>query len=500
MSKYTPLFVTVVAVLALGCSPSVPNIADSRCEDLVFSSPDRSLNNIFKWACKGSESNVRSADDPVGPWYESALGGREAFCMRDVSHQSIGEQINGHSSQNLNMMQRFWENISESKDYCTYWEINRYNQPAPADYVSDHDFWYNLNANFDVLQACYRLYLWTGDSSYIDSPDFDEFASLSLSEYIDRWLLGPDELLSRPICVNVDTTLTERQFDSHVRGLPSYNEAVSGFNMSSDLIASIYRAMRSYAEILRLRGEDEAATEYDLRADEYGTHINGEWWDEQEHDYYSYHLATGEMKHYDGGAAWPLWFGVTDCPDRVNAVLDVMAGIEHNVESMSYYPMIFYRYGQSERAYRCIQGLYAAERCDYPEVASGIIEAMVSGLAGVQPDASKGIVSTLPALCAETPWVAVENVPVFDGKVSVVHSSPDEVSSATAQPEGPVATESQFVNKTSATITWRAAFPGKAKSINGEEPKYYVNGAGLTVSYLDITAEPGILMHAEVEY
>ena len=28
-------------------------------------------------------------NDPVGPWYEAAEPGREAFCMRDVAHQSM---------------------------------------------------------------------------------------------------------------------------------------------------------------------------------------------------------------------------------------------------------------------------------------------------------------------------------------------------------------------------------------------------------------------------
>jgi len=31
----------------------------------------------------------------VGYWYEAALPGREAFCMRDVSHQSIGAETLG---------------------------------------------------------------------------------------------------------------------------------------------------------------------------------------------------------------------------------------------------------------------------------------------------------------------------------------------------------------------------------------------------------------------
>ena len=92
-------------------------------------------------------------------------------------------------------MGKFVENISESKDYCSYWEIDRNNLPASADYVSDQDFWYNLNANFDVMNACYRLYLWTGDEVYINDPRFEEFFRLSANEYIDRWQLQADKIM-----------------------------------------------------------------------------------------------------------------------------------------------------------------------------------------------------------------------------------------------------------------------------------------------------------------
>lgn len=122
----------------------------------------------------------------------------QAFCMRDVSHQCIGEELNGYGRQNANMMGKFVENISESKDYCSYWEIDRNNLPASADYVSDQDFWYNLNANFDVMNACYRLYLWTGNEVYINDPRFEEFFRLSANEYIDRWQLQADKIMERP--------------------------------------------------------------------------------------------------------------------------------------------------------------------------------------------------------------------------------------------------------------------------------------------------------------
>ena len=49
------------------------------------------------------------------------------------------------------MFLKFAQNISESKDYCSYWEINKFDEPAPVDFRNDKDFWYNLPANFDVI-------------------------------------------------------------------------------------------------------------------------------------------------------------------------------------------------------------------------------------------------------------------------------------------------------------------------------------------------------------
>jgi hypothetical protein len=51
--------------------------------------------------------------------------------MRDVSHQCIGGEILGLSQENRNMFTLFAKNISASKDWCSYWEINKWGKPAP---------------------------------------------------------------------------------------------------------------------------------------------------------------------------------------------------------------------------------------------------------------------------------------------------------------------------------------------------------------------------------
>ena len=160
---------------------------------LTLESSDARLVESFNWAKRQAMAYVFDGDE-VGPWYEAVEPGREGFCMRDTAHQSMGAHALGLAKYNLNMLRKFAENISDSKDWCSYWEIDRHNRPAPVDYKSDAEFWYNLPANFDVLDACYRMYLWTGDLTYINDPVFLNFYRRTVNDYVERWGLGLDEI------------------------------------------------------------------------------------------------------------------------------------------------------------------------------------------------------------------------------------------------------------------------------------------------------------------
>jgi len=89
-------------------------------DNLTFHCSDESLNQAFQWAKSKALSFAHDSSDPVGPWYEAALPNREAFCMRDVSHQALGAEILGLGKHNFNMFLKFAQNISEEKDYCSY--------------------------------------------------------------------------------------------------------------------------------------------------------------------------------------------------------------------------------------------------------------------------------------------------------------------------------------------------------------------------------------------
>src|ERR1700676_2236078 len=106
---------------------------------LEFASSDTKLVDGFPWAKAQALAYVLESP-AIGPWYEAALPGGNAFCMRDVSHMSNGAQFLGLGARTRNMLRQFGENISASKRWCTWWEITGDGKPAPVDYKSDHKF------------------------------------------------------------------------------------------------------------------------------------------------------------------------------------------------------------------------------------------------------------------------------------------------------------------------------------------------------------------------
>ena len=241
-----------------------------------FSSNNKQLSESFKWAKEKALSFAHDATDPVGYWYEAALPNREAFCMRDVSHQSIGAEILGLSKHNHNMFLKFAQNISQEKDYCSWWEINRYNKPAPVDYETDKDFWYNLPANFDVIYNANRLYNWTANKDYINNTDLNNFYKLSLNEYVDHWDLGHSEVAKRDRTMHLQKPAKgEKWRFGNKRGIPTYNEGGRGETLLGiDMTASLVAAYKAYSEILELQGESNEAEKFKMLANKEQQFLN----------------------------------------------------------------------------------------------------------------------------------------------------------------------------------------------------------------------------------
>ncbi len=459
-----------------------PNGPRAKEGGIAFSSSDRDLAAIFDWAKATALRYVGKDTDPVGPWYEAALPGREAFCIRDVAHQCLGAEILGLGRHNRNMLRRFVDGIAESRDYCSYWEIDRLNRPAPVDYESDEDFWYPLNANFDLIDACYRLYQWSGDAAYLNGTEFDRFYRLTLNEYIGRWHLQPNRIADRPGLMNLKPAATRFR---QTRGLPSYDELQGDLAIGSDLVGMVYNALRTYANILAARKQTREAERYRARAAEYKRLLDSAWWDDRSQSYYAFRTVKQEYRHGGvAGSEFLLWCGAIDDPIRIEKAL---RGIRNTqVEVLSYLPMLYYRYGFGEEGREFLAKLAADPRRDYPEAPFAAIEAIVRGLMGIEPAAGSGVILTCPRLCAKVAWAEARDVPTFAGPITVRHSS---------------ATRTTFTNGAGRAIKWRAEFQGAFDRIivDGKTTpaKHRSDSLGHPMSYVDIGVARGA--HATAE-
>lgn len=450
MKQILLLGLTVFALIGCDSSSKEKSVQVLPTDQVsVFTSSDKKLEKAYNWAKKMALSYAHDGNDPVGLWYEAALPQREAFCMRDVSHQAIGAHFLGLSAHNKNMFLRFAENISEEKDWCTYWEINCYNKPAPADYTNDKEFWYNLNANFDVLQACLKMYEWTGDTDYLQDPRLVNFYDKSLHQYIERWALEPEHIMSRPVYMNSPENFNPNNNFHTCRGLPSYVENFRGLTMGVDLLATLYAGFEAYATMALLNEDMSKSLEASVKAKAYQTILEEQWWC-AENSYYQT-FWTEEGKFYRGeGVPFILWFNATENLDRMRATVTDIMQREWNVENMSAFPALFYRLGYLEEAYHFLVKLPQMNRSEYPEVSFGVVEGVISGVMGIVGSAITNSVTTCSRLPEEVQEAEVKNVPLFDGYLTVKH-----------QGRGTTTIENHSPNE----LVWEAAFLGKYEKI-----------------------------------
>jgi hypothetical protein len=418
-----------------------------RCQDakITFASDDQALVEGFAWAKKQAMAYVFRGNDPVGHWYEAALPGRAAFCMRDVSHQLVGAQLLGLADINKNLLSKFAGAIARSRDWCGYWEINKWNRPAPVDYTSDADFWYNLPANFDIIDACYRAWLWTGDSAYLSDPVFVNFYEKSLNEYVRCW--DPDG----------DRLMEGTSGNPSRRGLSSYNEEQFG-RVGVDLLAGQYIGNLRFAAMLKLRGKPGEARDYLRRAERIRSKINTDWWVPGDHLYHHYIKYDGRWLDDKQMMAFLLRWNVVP-PERASAVVEQLISVlpRTGVEMTSYLPLETYRYGKAEDAHKLLAKLVSPDlkRREYPEVSYAAIEAFAMGLMGIQPDAATRTITSLSRLTPQTHWAELDHIPVWSNEVKIRHDG---------------RRQSTLANLSGRAITWEARF-------YAQKAKLKVNGA-----------------------
>ncbi len=402
-------------------------------------SSDPNVEKNFAWALAMASNYVVSSAS-VGPWYEAALPGRQAFCIRDVAHQSTGAQVMGLAAYTKNMIVRFAENIAESRRWCTYWEITHNNLPASVDYQNDEHFWYNLPSNFDLMDCCRRQYEWTGDRDYLINSALRTFFEKSTHEYIAAWDRDGDGI--------------PEHYPSDGRcGIASYNEDARDPLMGGDMVAAEYAGFRAASQFALWTKDSEAAAECLAAAEHLRQTYNHDWWNTATETFYGLRNAQGEWSNEYAYIAnfLPLYFDIVDPGRKTDAAIAQL--VHHgsrNVEDMTYLVDLLYQYGRSEEAYTLWNALPQNKRSAYPEVSFCMVGAIVAGMAGIEPTFSSRTVDTRSRLTTRSHWLELVDVPLFDGTIDVKHVD---------------TSETQLVNQTSLTLNWRAIFPGMVDQV-----------------------------------
>ena len=447
-----------------------------------FECNDILLERGFYWAKAMVLSYVHEGDI-VGDWYEAALPGRYAFCMRDVAHHAVGAQILGLDTHNKNMLRKFAQGISESRDFCSFWEITKDNIPASVDYTNDEDFWYNLPANFDILQTCWKMFLWTNDRDYIDTSDFNYFYNATVNDYIRVWDKNSDGI-------------PERSEPGSRRGIPSYDERPGCENalMFSDLIAIQALAFDAYAAIHRMKGNDYLFERYTKKALELREYYDQKWWNNASQRFYSVMFGDGSFNSLSSdqqeSGIFPLYYGLIMDEAKINRQMDIIKDCNSEyVEYMSYLPEVFYKYNLNEEAYEHILKLTdpKLKRREYPEVAYAVVAAIATGIMGIEPCADMGMVKTTARLPESVKTARMDYIPVFGGEISVEQTG----NRITA-----------FTNRTGDRVLWKPVFNCDISEIivDGRKviAKHGKNPNGQVFSYTDIELENGYTARAEV--
>ena len=472
---------TLVALL-LACS-GLAAAQQPASSPLGFTSTNTSLQQSFEWAKKQALTYTRPGAGSMGPWYEAALPGRNAFCMRDVSHQTEGAAALGLYAANRNMLGLFAQSAAKERDWAAYWEIDGSGRPSTADYLSDTNFWFNLPANFDVLDAIVRMWRWTGDDAYRDGPAFQSFFRITMEDYIRTWQLTPDTILKRPRIAN------RRQAQGrfvHARGIPSYTEGSRDFIFGADLLASEYRAIQSFKEIAASPSDRKQAQEMRPTADAIQALLEQVAWSQTQNHY----LGTihSDLTGTGSGDALVLHFNAAKNPAHIRGALDYLSSPHYwqhiNIEEESYVPLTLFRYDRSEAAYQVLADISSPQKArrEYPEVSYSVIEALVSGVMGLEParhgDAFD--VLTLSRLPAEHDRATLSAVSIRKNQLDITHTG---------------GSSTRLKNVSGPAVRWRAAFPGAISRLHVDgttvSARHSKSAGGAVISWTDVTVPSG---------
>ncbi|MNR04271.1 hypothetical protein D3C85_1202140 [compost metagenome] len=249
--------------------------------------------------------------------------------------------------------------------------------------------------------------------------------------------------------------------------------------MGVDLVAAIYRGLLTYSSILRQKGDIQKAEIFEKKAAKYQQQIEQIWWDETTSTYNVIYTSDGKFSK-DGGELFLLWFDALTNTTRTKKTIEHIISQKTNIESQSYLPFLLYKYGFGEKGYQYILHLTdpATKRREYPEVSYGVIEGIVHGYMGIEPDATKNTVTTLYRGKSET-ISELDHLPVLNTELFIKHENQNTT----------------LHNKGNTSIQWRVMFAGDYDAIFINNNKITANHKkddnGNSYTFIDVPVNSG---------
>jgi hypothetical protein len=254
-----------------------------------------------------------------------------------------------------------------------------------------------------------------------------------------------------------------------------------------DLVAALYQGMFTYSEILTTKGKLKEAALYEQKAQQYRKHLEADWWNEKDNQYYTYYSNNNQFGMQEG-ETFLLWFDALKDSVRTNKTIKRVAASRWNVENMSYYPYLLYKFGEWEKAREYIVFLSnpSTARREYPEVSYGIIEGVVQGLMGIAPDARTKTLGTIYKTNS-TGNASVDHLSLLNTSISLAHVNRQQ---------------STITNTGNQSFKWKAMFYGafKRANINGNAVilKKGADDQNRVISFVETTITPGQKVNVKV--
>jgi hypothetical protein len=143
-----------------------------------------------------------------------------------------------------------------------------------------------------------------------------------------------------------------------------------------------------------------------------------------------------------------------------------------------------FRYGRNDAAYQVLADLSSPQKArrEYPEVSYSVIEALVSGVMGVQPAHKNDAfdVFTLSRLPTEHDRATLSAVSIKQNQLDITHTG---------------RSSTRLKNMSGPPVRWRAAFPGASSRLHVDgttvAANHSISAGGTAISWTDVTVPPG---------